>query len=93
MQVLIVALSKKPEKVQEIIDKTGIKQTTFVVNDYTFNNALADKKRMNNIIKLLSPDMDFLNKVPVVLVVDKDGKVYGDTYSIYDLSRFLRGEL
>lgn len=93
MQVLIVALSKKPEKVQEIIDKTGIKQTTFVVNDYTFNNALADKKRMNNIIKSLAPDMDFLNKVPVVLVVDKDGKVYGDTYSIYDLSRFLRGEL
>ncbi len=92
-QIVVVALSKHPDKVQEIVDKAGISQTTYVVNDYTFDNALGDKMKMNKIIKSINKDVKFLNQVPVVLMVDKDGKVYGDTYSTYDVKRFLSGEL
>ncbi len=90
-QVLVVAISKKPELTQKIIDQAGITQTTYVVNDYSFDNALGDKMKMNKIIKRIS-GVSFQNKVPVVLMMDKSGKVYGDTYSMYDVSRFLRGE-
>ncbi|MEZ5018011.1 MAG: thioredoxin-like domain-containing protein [Flavipsychrobacter sp.] len=92
-QILVVALSKNPEQVQQIISDAGITQTTYVVNDYTFDNALGDKLKMNKVIKSINDDVKFLNQVPVVLMLNKEGKVLGDTYHVPDIIRFLKGEL
>lgn len=92
-QLLVVALSKNPNHVQQIITDAGITQTTYVVNDYTLGNALGDKLKMNKIITSINEEVKFLNQVPVVLMLNKDGEVLGDTYSVYDINRFLRGEI
>ena len=92
-KIVVVALSKNPNQVQHIIDKAGITQTTYVVNDYSFDNALGDKLKMNKVIKSINRDVKFLNQVPVVLMLNKEGEVLGDTYYVSDIIRFLKGEL
>lgn len=92
-QVLVVALSKQPEKVKEIIDATGVTQDVYVVKDYTFDNALADKMKMNNIISKIDDEIGFINSVPAVLMVDKNNVVYGKEHSVIDLYNFLNGKL
>ena len=92
-QMLVVALSKDPEKVQEIVNNANITQDVYVVNDYSFDNALADKIKMNSIISDIDDELGFLNRVPVVLVVDKTGKVYGDEQHVSDILDFLNGKL
>lgn len=92
-QVLVVAISKKPEQVHEIITKAGITQDVYVVDDYSFDNPLADKMKMNKIISSIDDDINFINRVPVTLVVDKDYKVYSTVHHTSDLLDFVNGKL
>lgn len=92
-QVLIVAVSKNPEQVQDIISKAGITQEVYVVNDYALDAALTDKMKMNKIISSIDDDIDFINRVPVTLIVDNNSKVYGEAHHTSDLINFVEGKL